>query len=98
MAVRKKRILQIGRKKRVLQISETNTLEKPFLKINVRYKHFNYKPFLDNDNLIGMWERLQVICLNYKPDIILLNFKDEDCINDRERAMIQTFAVVIDIL
>lgn len=85
-------------KKRILHISETNTLEEPFLKKKFQYKHFNYKPFFDEDNIIGMWSRLQILCLTYGPDIIILNFKHEDCINEREREMLNKFAVVLDIL
>lgn len=87
----------MNRKKRVLHISEANTLEESFLKKKFDYKHFNYKKFFDEDNLIEMWQRLAVVLLSYKPDIILLNFKHKDCINQQEREYIEKFAVVLDL-
>lgn len=80
-------------KKKILHIAQKP--DEAFAKKGFMYKHFNYYNFYLDDDIMGMWQRLMQLCRQYSPDLILVNFEHEDCMNDYEEAQLKTFGITL---
>jgi DNA polymerase elongation subunit (family B) len=80
-------------KKKILHISQK--VDEAFTKKGFMYRHFNYYPFFEDDDILGMWNRLVYLCSQYKPDLILVHFEHDDCMNDYEEAQLKKFGITL---
>lgn len=81
-------------KRRILHISEKDE-RKEFERKGFHYKHFNYMAFYEEDDIMGMWDRISSICHSFQPHLIIVNFKHDDCMNDYEHACLQKFGITL---
>lgn len=76
-------------------LSNIDDCKEPFTGKKWEYKFFDYSYFYEQDNIIGLWQRVVAMVYIFKPDLILLNFKHPNMINDYELKTLSTFAVVV---
>lgn len=82
---------------RALHISKQPDLKEAVEFQGLEYRHFDYTAFYEEDNLLGMWRRIFLVCHDYKPGLILLQFEHEECVNDRELAHLKTIGLTLQI-
>lgn len=59
------------------------------------YKFFYTVPFLEEDDLIGMWSRIFYIVEKEKPNIIILDLHKPDMVNENEMDFLRNFGIVL---
>lgn len=59
------------------------------------YIFFPTKPFLEDDNIIGMWDRIFGQLSKKRADIILVHLHKPNMINDYEEEKLRKFGIVL---
>lgn len=80
---------------KVFYISNINDLRDKFVERGHEYRFFDYSSFYEQDNILGMWSRLFTLLDSIKPELILLNFKHPNMINDNEIKTLSKFGIVL---
>ncbi len=66
----------------VVHVAKEPTLQKAFEKET--YHFYDYKPFVEENNIEGLYMRLSYFVQNVKADLVIFDFDRPDLINDME--------------